>query len=293
MQQPLTTVQKHQLIRQATLASIVASVIIIIGKAIAWWITDSVSLFASLVDSLLDNIISVVNFMAVRYAMQPPDKEHRFGHGKAEDLAAFAQATLILISGIIVLFQAVKRFVIPLPPSHETIGIMVMVFATIIAMILVIFQRYVVQKTKSPVVKADSLHYLNDILVNGAVIISLLCAHFMDIAWVDTVFAILIAAYIAYGAWEIGVKSFHDLMDHEFDDEDRERIKAIIASHPSVKGWHRLKTRSSGGKPFIQFDVELDGNISLREAHAIADAIEQQMMQEFPDADVTIHQDPV
>ncbi len=289
----LATSEKQRLIRYATLASVVAASSIIVGKTLAWWLTGSVSLLASLVDSVLDVIVSAINFMAVRYAMQPPDKEHRFGHGKAEDLAAFAQASFIVVSGILVGIQAVKRFVFPEEAAHTLLGIGVMLFSTVVTLLLVAFQRYVIARTKSPVIEADSLHYMNDILMNGVVIFSLVSAPWLDLPWIDAFFAFLIAFYIIFGAWDIGVSAFHDLMDREFKEESRQRIKELIARHPAVKGWHRLKTRSSGGKPFIQFDLELDGSITLREAHNIADEIEQWIIHEFPEAEVLIHQDPV
>lgn len=285
--------KKQHLIRQATLASVVASSFIIGGKMMAWWLTDSVSLLASLVDSILDIGVSVINFLAVRYAMQPPDEEHRFGHGKAEDLAAFAQASIIMLSGIFVAYQAIERFFIPQTTEHTVFGVSVMIFSTIIVVALVLFQKSVARKTSSPVVLADSLHYMNDILINATVVVSLIAVQFFGIIWIDSLFGLAIAIYIALGAWNIGVKSFHELMDREFNDRDRERIKELITNHPSVKGWHRLKTRSSGGKPFIQFDLELDGDITLREAHSIADKIEEWIVKEFPDAEVIIHQDPV
>ena len=273
--------------------SVVASALIIGGKLAAWWMTGSVSLLASLVDSILDIVASIINFMAVRYAMQPPDKEHRFGHGKAEDLAAFAQASFIVISGLFVGVEALKHFFIPHSFPNTTIGIGVMLFSTLITLALLLFQRHVITETKSPVVQADMLHYTSDLFMNVIVIISLVSAGFFNISWIDSVFALGISVYIIKGAWHIGVKSFHELMDREFNDEERERIKDLIGKNPSVKGYHRLKTRSSGGKPFIQFDLELDGNMTLREAHHISDAIELLVMKEFPGAEVIIHQDPV
>lgn len=289
----ITLEAKHTLIRQATLASVIAAALIIGGKAVAWWLTGSVSLLASLADSILDIAASVINFLAVRYAMQPPDKEHRFGHGKAENLAAFAQASFITLSGLFVAIEAIKRFFITEPTSSSTIGIAVMVFSTLITLMLVFFQRYVIIHTKSTVIQADRLHYTSDIFMNILVIFSLISTQFFNILWIDPVFALAIAGYIIHGAWDIGVNAFHDLMDREFNDDERQRIKDIILQHNSVKGYHRLKTRSSGGKAFIQFDLELDGTISLREAHTISDAIEMLVIKEFPEAEVIIHQDPV
>jgi ferrous-iron efflux pump FieF len=282
----------NQLTKWATYASVATASIIIIAKIIGWMMTGSLTLLASLVDSILDMLISVINLVAVRYALQPPDKEHRFGHGKAEDLASFIQSGFIAFSALFIAVEAAKRFYAPQAPENTTIGIAIILFSTIITLGLVLFQRYVIRKTNSSVIAADNIHYVSDIFVNLAIIASLFAGNFFTNYWIDPVCAIFIALYMLQGARSIVQKAFNNLMDHEFSGEDRKKVYAIIHAHPEVLGVHEMKTRSSGNKPFIQFHLEMDGSISLFNAHSISDEIEAAIKKQFPNADIFIHQDP-
>lgn len=287
-----TTQPQTQLMRYATYASVLTAAVIIVAKMFAWFYTDSLSLLSSLVDSILDIVASIINLFALRYALKPADEDHRFGHGKAEDIAAFSQSAFIAGSAIFIGTEAISRFLNPTAIEHSMIGIWVMLFSIIMTTILVMFQRYVVKRTKSTIVEADSLHYLTDFYVNIAVIVALLLYQFFDLKFVDPIFALGIAAYIFYTAWKVARKSFDHLMDKEFEEEDRQKIIVTALQHPLVKGLHDLRTRSSGIKPFIQFHLELDGDISLTEAHTISDEVEALVMKAFPNAEVLIHQDP-
>jgi cation diffusion facilitator family transporter len=280
------------LVKIATSASVISAFIIIIGKLIGWAMTDSLAILASLTDSLLDIVASIINLIAARYSLQPPDHKHRFGYGKAEDLAVFTQSSLFGISGIFLLVNAAKRMMYPEPIENNMIGIWIMAFSMGVTLILVIIQRYVIKKTNSQVVKADQLHYSVDLLSNAVVILSLFLSSKLDSDIIDPLFSIMIALYILYGAWHLLEGAFKNLMDHEFDDKEREAIFNIVLQHHKVKGLHDLKTRYSGPRPFIQFHLELDGDMSLKEAHHIAEEIEAKLLQRFTDAEITIHQDP-
>lgn len=280
------------LMRRATTFSLIAAGLLILIKTVTWWYTDSLSLLSSLFDSMLDILTSFINFLAVRYALQPPDKEHRFGHGKAEEIAGLAQATFIAGSGLFIGIEAIRRLFLPEEVSHETAGIAVMVVSMAITAALVLYQRYVIRKTGSTIVTSDSLHYLTDVLTNGGVILALILAGFLGWEWADPLIALAIAGYILFGAWQIGHKSFHNLMDREFDDAERLRVVEIIRSHPEIKGYHRLKTRRAGIHGFIQFHLDLDESLTLKEAHAIADRIEKALEEAFPHTEIIIHEDP-
>ncbi len=276
----------------ATIASITVASIIVLIKFFAWVKTDSLVILSSLIDSMLDVATSTINFVAVRYALQPPDKEHRFGHGKAEDIAALAQTIFIVGSGLFIVVEAVSRFFNLHPIQQEETGIIIMVISMVMTLGLVIFQKYVVHKTKSGVITADSYHYITDILANLLIIISLFASQKYGFMWIDPLLALIVAGYIFAGAWKISVRAFQNLMDREFDEKDRERIKNIVLAHPDVKGVHDLRTRAAGLRSFIQMHLELDGKITLNKAHEIADGLEQQIAKEFPHAEVMIHQDP-
>ncbi len=286
------TPEAARLMRLATYASVGVASVLIVTKFVAWVMTDSVSLLSTLVDSLLDAAASVVNLIAVRHALQPADAEHRFGHGKAEPLAGLAQAAFIVGSAVFLLFEAGDRVVSPHMVVRAPIGYAVVVFSIVLTIALVIYQRYVVRKSGSVAISADSLHYQTDVLINGSVLVSLFLSSEMGIAHADPLFAIGIAVYIIYTASQIGKEALNILMDRELPDEERERIKEVARAQPGVQGVHDLRTRSSGAQVFIQMHVEIDGDLPLREAHEIADRVEIEVGNAFPNAEVIVHQDP-
>lgn len=280
------------LTRRVTSLSVLVATVLIAIKFAAWSVSGSVALLASLADSGLDLVASLVTFFAVRYAAAPPDAEHRFGHGKAEPLAAMGQAAFITGSAIFLVIEAAPRFFTPHAISRSEIGIGVMVFSIVATLALVALQRHVIRRTGSLAISADQLHYTGDILVNGAVILALVLA--VELGWTlaDPIFGIGIAAYILYNAWQIAAGAFDMLMDRELPEDERARIRDVIQAHRGVLGIHDLRTRASGPQIFIQCHVELDAAQTLLQAHAIADAVEADLRQAFPGAEVIIHQDP-
>lgn len=284
---------KAGLMRLATYASVVTAVVLLLAKLIAWFISDSVSMLATLVDSGLDLLASLVNLLAVHHALQPADREHRFGHGKAESLAGLGQAMFIAGSAIVLLLQGFSRLVNPqaLDKGLE-LGLGVMLISIIATLALVSFQRHVIERTGSTAIKADSLHYKTDLLVNGSVIAALLLTYFGWI-YMDPLFAIGIALFILYSAWQIVREAIDLLMDHELPDSERQKIRDLVINHPQAMGFHDLRTRRSGTTVFVQLHLELDETLSLREAHAIADQLEHQVAALFDEAEVIIHEDPI
>ena len=288
----LPKAQADKLLRRATYASVATAALLIAAKAVAWVMTGSVSVLASLLDSLMDAGASLVNMFAVRYSLMPPDEDHRFGHGKAEAVAGLAQATFIAGSGVFLLLESIDRILKPTPLEDVEVGVYVMLFSIAATLALVSYQHHVVAKTGSSAIKADALHYKTDLLVNVAIIVALVLSHY---GWpgVDPFFAIAIGGYILYNAWEIGEEAFHQLIDRELPDEQRQRIEQLIDGHPRVHGFHDLRTRLSGRSEIIQLHLEMDDDLPLIEAHAIADEVEAKIKKEFPNADVVIHQDPI
>lgn len=283
--------QKARQLRAATYASVTTAVLLVGLKLAAWLWTGSMSILASLIDSLMDSIASTLNLIAVRYSLMPADREHRFGHGKAEPLAGLAQAAFIGGSAVFLVFHAIERLRFPRPLQELRIGIAVMVIAILFTTILLVIQRRVINATQSTAIKADALHYGTDVLTNLTVIIALLLAEY-GWHWADSVMAIGVAAYIFYSAARIGYEAVQHLMDRELDAEIQRQILEIARSKPEVRGVHDLRTRQSGQVKFVQLHVELDADLSLEQAHAIADGIEREIAALLPDAEVIIHEDP-
>lgn len=281
-----------RLMRRATYASITVALLMIAVKLVAWLLTDSVSMMSSLLDSLLDGGSSLVNLVAVHQALVPADREHRFGHGKAEPLASLGQAAFIAGSAVLLLVEALQHLLAPSPVSHAEIGIAVMVFAILVTLGLVLYQGYVVRRTRSLVVSADELHYRADLILNASVVISLLGTATLGWVYLDPIFGAAIGLWIIYGAWQVGNKAVVQLMDRELPDADRARIREIARAHPGVTAVHDLRTRAAGPQAFIQIHLEMDGSLTLNEAHRISDAVEADILAAYPHAEVMIHQDP-
>jgi ferrous-iron efflux pump FieF len=280
------------LMRRATYASVATASVLIAAKLFAYLLTDSVSLLSTLLDSLLDAAASLVNLVAVRTALVPPDAEHRFGHGKAEPLAALGQSAFIAGSAVFLLVEAGNRVVNPSPIQRSGIGLLVMAFSVLATIMLIFYQRYVIRRTNSVAIRADATHYVSDLLVNGAVITALLIWREFGWALADPLFAGSVGCYILWTAWQIAHGALDHLMDRELPNAERHRIKEIALANPAVRQLHDLRTRSSGQATFIQFHLELDGNIPLVRAHAVSDEVESAILAAFPGAEIIIHQDP-
>lgn len=283
--------QTERLLNYTASASVAVAVILILVKLVAWGMSGSVGLLASLVDSTMDGAASLINLFAIRYAMKPADAEHRFGHGKAEFLAGLAQSMFICGSSLFLLLHGVDRILNPRPIEASSLAIGVMVFSIGLTGALILLQRHAVRQTESAAIKADSLHYVSDLLVNVGVIIAIVLS---SVGWqgFDALTGILIAVFIFYGAVQVARESIQQLLDHVLPPEEVQDIAQIACSHPQVYAIHDLRTRRSGSVRFIQFHLELDGSMSLDSAHAIADAVERLLLVRFPQAEILIHQDP-
>ena len=291
METELSRAAKHALARRAAYAAIAVAVFLLIIKAVGGYLTGSVGLLGSLVDSALDLAASLLNALALREASVPADREHRFGHGKAEALAGLGQAVLIAGSSVFVIFQSAERLIHPVALSHSGLGIAIILVSMSATLALVLFQKRVVRRTGSLAVSADSLHYGSDLVLNSSVLIGLAAAA-AGLPRVDAGVGFFVGLFIAYGAWRILRLAYDQLMDREFDEADRAKIKEIVAQIPQVRRMHDLRTRRSGLDRFIQLHIELDPQISLLKAHAISDRVEAAIKAAFPHAEVIIHEDP-
>ncbi|MDP4840425.1 MAG: cation diffusion facilitator family transporter [Alphaproteobacteria bacterium] len=287
-----TDPQSVKLLKAVTYASVGVAIFLLIIKCVAWIMTDSVSIQASLVDSLVDTLASLVNFFAIRHALVPADKEHRFGHGKIEAIAAQAQSLFISGTALWLGFEALHRFAHPEPVQETPLGLSIITVTIIITLALVAFQKYVIARTNSTVIKADHLHFKGDLFLNLSVIASLLLSSQVGWLFIDPLCGLLIGGYIMYTSWKIAKEAFHILIDRELPDEERKKIQDIVMAHTNVLGFHGLKTRTSGPSRFIQLHLEMDGNMSLLKAHTIAHEVSHSLETAFPQTEVIIHQDP-
>ncbi len=277
---------------RATYASLAVAAVLIAAKLIAWIGTGSVALLASLIDSLVDFAASLVNFFAVRHAATPADREHRFGHGKAEPLAALGQSAFLVGSALLLMAEAVRRLVAPAPIENPPVGIAVMLFSMAMTVGLVAYQRHVVRQTGSLAITADELHYRGDLVMNASVIATLVIASMFSVPLLDPIFGAAIGLWIIYSATKIARLSLTQLMDRELPDEERARVRAIAESHPEVSAVHDIRTRVAGPTAFIQLHIEMDGAMNLLRAHEISDLVEARLRRAFPHAEIMIHEDP-
>jgi ferrous-iron efflux pump FieF len=280
------------LMRRAAVASLAVSIFLVAIKAFAYFTSCSVSVLASLADSALDLFTSALNLVAIRSALTPADAEHRFGHGKAEPLAGLAQGAFIASSAMFLIVQAGLRLFDPEPVEEEAMALVIMGVSIVFAVGLVLYQRYVVRRTGSIAIGADRMHYLGDIATNAGVILALTLVWTMGWQAADPIIAMLVAAVLIWSAWGVFRQSYDQLMDRELPDADREKIIRIVMNHGEVHHLHDLRTRAAGVNAFIQFHVELDPHISLARAHELCDEVEGLVRDQFPHAEVIIHQDP-
>lgn len=278
-------------VRRAALWAVVTAFALILIKGFAWWRTGSVSMLASVTDSLLDLFASFINMLIVRFALMPADHNHSFGHGKAESLAALAQSAFISGSALFLLLQGIHRLNVPQPLNAPELGIAVTVFSIVATFILILYQNRVIKRTDSPAIKADRLHYQTDLLMNIAILISLTLS-LLEFIWADAVFAIIIALYILLSAAKMLFEAVQLLLDIALPNEEVKRIENIILSDKRVLGFHDLRTRRSGAIRFIQLHLELDDHLSFLDAHDITDALEKRLKQAFPVVDIVIHHEP-
>ena len=289
----MTTSAEHKrLLRLATRASLAVASILVVSKALAWWLSGSVSLLAGLTDSALDAVASFLNLLAVHYALRPADDDHRFGHGKAEALAGIAQALFIGGSAVLIALQALERLRNPQPLGDTAIGIGVMLLSLVLTVALLALQRKVIRATGSTAVRADSLHYRSDLLLNGSILLALLLTRF---GWpqLDALFGLGIALYILWSALQIARESTAILMDKELPVDVSEDMANRVLAIDGVLGVHDLRTRVSGNQWFVQLHIELPGQLPLHHAHGLCVQASEVIRDQYPKADVMVHADPV
>jgi ferrous-iron efflux pump FieF len=277
----------------ATRTTLVVSVGLVAVKITAWLATGSVALLASAVDALVDTGSSLVTYFGVRYAGQPPDWDHRFGHGKGEAVAGFTQATFLAGAAVVLVIQSIERFIFPVSFRSLNVGIAVILCSLIAAAALVAMQTWVVRKTGSTAIAADRAHYMTDIALNAGVLVALGITKATGWQRADPAIAFLIAGYIMWNAYSIARSVLTQLLDRELPESDRQHIRDVVLACPGVRALHDLRTRSAGDRTFVEFHLEVDGHLSVARGHAIGDAAETAVENLLPGTvDVTAHLEP-
>jgi ferrous-iron efflux pump FieF len=278
--------------RSAAIASI--SVALLLGALKGWaaWTTGSTAMLGSLADTLLDLIASMATLAGVWVAAQPDDAEHRFGHGKAEALAAMFQVVLISISALGLALRAIAQLLGSSRTTSAQDGIAVSMIALVATLALLAWQRYVIRRTGSLAIETDHIHYQSDLALNLAVIAALALDQYSGIAKADPLFGLAIGLWLGWGAWRASTRAIEQLMDREWPDSKKQQFFEVLGRHPELRGVHDLRTRTSGNRDFVQFHVWVDPEMTVLQAHKVMDEIEAKLTAEFPEIEILIHPDP-
>ena len=272
-------------------ASVATAILFIIIKFVVWVISSSTVIFASLTDSIFDLLASLVNLLALKFSLSPPDKEHRYGHHKSQALASLAQAAFIGGSSVLLVIHGIERCLHPQGVLYLDLAIIVSVISIVITVLLVLLQTYVYRLTRIEAISADRLQYLSDVTLNIGVLLALALSYY-GYLWADGLFASLIGLFIMKGAYVIGFRAVQTLLDKSLGRDSIKKIINAIHSIGDVKSVHDLKTHRAGPMVYIQGHLVLDGNMDLFKAHDIVDEIEKKIRIDFPDAEIILHMEP-
>ena len=276
----------------AAAASILTAVILTAMKAVAAMMTGSLSILSSMIDSLSDVVSSIITYIAVHFSGKPINDKHRYGYGKAEAVSALMQAAFIIGSAGFILYDGISHCIKPVVIKETNFGIAIMFISLLLTAVLVTIQRYVVKKTNSLAIAADSLHYVVDFLSNASVIVSLIIVHYWKLYWIDICTAVAIAIYLLYNTWQMICHALDEITDKELPDNIKSDIINLVRSVPEVRGCHDFRSRIAAAQFFIELHLEFDGNLSLLETHHLSDLAENKIHEKYPQAQVIIHQDP-
>jgi len=281
--------------KKATVASSSVAALLVLIKLTIGILSGSIAVLASAIDSLLDLTVSMFNYFALHNSEKDPDEQFHFGRSKLEPLAAVIEGTIISLSALFILYEAIAKIIHSEPMRYMSESITVMVISLVITGALVYFLSYVAKKTNNMVIRADALHYKTDLFSNGAVLFALVAVHYSGIELIDPILGIAIAIYMIYSAIPIVKEGVLMLLDVSLPKEDVDKIKAIIEAEPEITSYHYLRTRISGSHIFISVHIVFNVSISLYDAHVIADRVELKIKELFDDdkkLHILIHMDP-
>lgn len=282
------TVKSRAAFISISVAGVLAVIKLITGLAV-----NSLVIISSAVDSIMDIASSSVNYYAIKTSEQPPDKEHPFGHHKYESLATFIQSIIIMLTGTYIIYESYEKFTKNEVITDINSGLYIMVFSIIATSLLTLYLKKTAKKEESTVLEADALHYQIDILTNMAIIITLVVIKFTELHIIDPILSVLIAIYIFYSAVKLNFQVSRELLDSKIPEETKKKIITILNEYDDYhQDFHKLRTRQAGNQKFIDLHLTLCKEISLEEAHKIADKIEKHIEDEVKNTDITIHIEP-
>ncbi len=277
---------------RAALASVAVALLLLVAKGWAAWATDSTAMLGSLADTALDVIASLTTLAGVRIAAVPADRDHRFGHGKAEALVALVQVALIAVSAAGIAWQAIDRLINGGQTEAMGVGIAVSALAIAATFLLIQYQRRVIASTGSVAIRTDNVHYKSDLMLNGAVIVALLLDQAVNVRGADPLFGIAISLWLLWAGYRASREAVNQLMDKEWPDGERQEFLSAAAEYPELRGLHDLRTRKSGTLRFVQFHVWVPAGWTVQEAHDRLDEVEERLQERFPGTEFLIHVDP-
>lgn len=285
--------ERHRKNAFAEKISVTVALSLALGKGVIGFFSGSLALLASAIDSILDSVVSLVNFFTLRAAAKPADKDHPFGHGKFEAFSEFFQGLLISFSGLFLAVESVRRLFSPQEIGMQSVALGVMLASVLITFLLVRYLRSVAKQTNSLIIKADSVHYESDLLSNIAIIGGLLLVKFFGLLFIDALLSLVISFLILKSAFGLLRESFSILTDHEIFSEERKKIEYILNNAKApITSWHFLRTRRSGSQVHIDFHLVFNDTISLLDAHTAADEVERKIIEVLPNAVILTHLDP-
>lgn len=289
----MTQKQKdNRLKKSAAIASVLLAILLAILKFFAFLKTGSLAIFSSFADSVTDLFASMVSFVAVYFSTKPASQNHRYGYGKTEALSALLQAVFVGISGFFVISDGIKRLLHPVVIEQTGLGVFIMLVSIFSTLLLVLYQTYVANRTNSLAIKADRAHYTVDFLTNSAVVISLLIVHFFGFLYFDVLIALFISCYLLYNAYSLAKEAIELITDKELDNEIRTNVENIVKNSKGILGMHDFRSRSLGDTYYFELHLEIDGSISLFDAHQLTEDVEQKILNLYPNSQILIHQDP-
>jgi len=283
------TPQKKATVVSSSVAAVLTLIKLVLGIA-----SGSVAVLASAVDSVLDMFVSIFNYFAISNSEKPADKIFNYGRGKIEALASVIEGTIITISGLFLLYQAVDKAINGEVSQYLDISIYVMIISLIITISLVLYLNHIAKKTNSMVIKADALHYKTDVFSNIAVLVSLVLVTFTGYELIDVFVGGGIALYIIYSAYELIHDGILVLLDRAVDEELVKKIEQIIKENDRVNAYHLLKTREAANQTFVEVHLVFDCIITLMDAHRASDSIEHKIKKLDKNRNwiINIHMDP-
>jgi len=281
--------------------SVISNTVLVVFKAIVGILIGSVAVLSEAIHSGMDLIAALIAFFAVKMSGKEADEDHAFGHTKVENISAAIEALLIFVAAVWIIYEAVRKLINPQPLETVGWGIAVMLISTIANLIVSRLLFKVGKETDSAALIADGWHLRTDVYTSAGVMAALsliwLGRYFfpdLNLVWLDPVVAIAVALLILHAAYDLTMRAAQDLIDRSVPKEEKEWMQNYLSAlHPTVRSFHRLRTRKAGATRFINIHLALDSKLTVSKSHRIGDEIVADFKVHFPhDIDIIVHIEP-